>query len=302
MERFKNGSKVCFIGDSLTMQNWTFRYIVDFYNKNFLEHNIEFINCGTAGGTAAYALASLEDEVFIHNPDYAVVAFGVNDSLRWALAEEPGEQRYNTLVNAFCVYKEKLTALCDSIIGRGIKLILCTPAPYAEYQKCAENPFKGGFALMQGYADFVKELATVKNISLCDYHSFMTKAIQTEDLYNPDCVHPTPHGYFKMAECFLAFQGLQLGDEYDLPDYFDEWAEALQKLRCLSCAECMIIVDYNLPIEEKIAKLERYIASDKPKMPWFVELSKDYIKYHGKKAEWTQKVHQIYINNVLHKK
>ncbi len=299
MERFKNGSKVCFIGDSLTMQNWTLKYIIDFYNKSFSGHNIEFINCGTAGGTASYALASVEDEVFIHNPDYAVVAFGVNDSLRWVLGESPSEERYNTLLQAFNVYKQKLTDLCESIINKGIKLILCTPAPYAEYQKCGDRPFRGGYALIQGYADFVRQLANNKNIELCDYHTYMTVAIQTEDLYNPDCIHPTPHGYFKMAKYFLSLQGLDIGEEYNLPDYFDEWAKVQNKLRCLSCAECMVIVDYSLPIEEKIAKLERYIASDRPKMPWFVELSKDYIKDYDKKEEWTKRVHELYLRDVM---
>ena len=49
--------------------------------------------------------------------------------------------------------------------------------------------------------------------------------MQTDDLYNDDCVHPTPHGYYYMAKCFLEFQGLDIGEEKEIPEYLKDWCE-----------------------------------------------------------------------------
>lgn len=300
MERFKNGDKVCFIGDSLTAQNQVLPRIIDFYKQNFPNEKIEFINCGSAGGTASYAYTALEDDVFYHNPTHAVLAFGVNDSWRWGLEHQKTPERYQKLLDAFEKYKKSMTAICDAVTKKGIKLILCTPAPYAEYQTNNAAAYKGGYALMLGYADFVRNLAKEKNLPLCDYHEFLTRVMQTDDLYNDDCVHPTPHGYYYMAKCFLEFQGLDIGEEKEIPEYLKDWCEKVKHLRDFYSGECMIVGDHSLPLEERLEKFRDYIENGVG-MAWFKELSKMFIDHHTEIESLREEIHNIYVKDVLEK-
>ena len=144
MQRFPDGARVCFVGDSLTA---TFNYeghIAAFYRENFRASKVRIYNCGVAGGRAASQLAFLEKDTLVHNPTHAVVMLGVNDSARWLLQSEKSVERYRRLAEAYERYMKDLPALCDAFENAGAKIILCTPAPYAEYQDTSSAPLKGG--------------------------------------------------------------------------------------------------------------------------------------------------------------
>ena len=159
MMRFPDGSKICFIGDSLTAHNEILSRIVDKYNKSFPGENIEFFNCGTSGGTIGSALNFFYDDVLSHNPTHAVIAFGINDSERWHLESPRSESRLTLLKKAFEKYKDNLIKYCDMLNSHGIKIILCTPAPYDEYSNHAKEALKGGYSLMLGYSEFIRSYA-----------------------------------------------------------------------------------------------------------------------------------------------
>ncbi len=284
-ERFPDGARVCFIGDSLTAQNHVLPRIIDYYKTHFPDSGITFFNCGTAGGTAAYARAIFEEDVLSCRPTHAVVAFGVNDSRRGLLANPADAERYTLLVNAYNAYQEHLTALCDTVLAYGIKLILATPAPYAEYQDSDETPLRGGFALMLGYADFVRTLAREKAIPLCDYHATLSAAMQGDVLYTPDRIHPSVHGYYHMAKCFLAWQGLDIGEETPEPDYAD-WRVAVSRLRDLYAAECMVIKDYARPLDEKLQVMRDFVAADGPKHPFIEASAEKFLAEHQNKPAY----------------
>ncbi len=283
-DRFPDGARVCFIGDSLTAQNHVLPRIVEYYKTHFPNSGITFYNCGVAGGTAAYARHIFAEDVLPYRPTHAVVAFGANDSRRGLLANPADAERYTLLVNAYKSYKEHLTALCDAILAHGIKLILGTPAPYAEYQDSAEAPLRGGFALMQGYATFVRELAREKTVPLCDYHAYMAPLMQEDVLFTPDHVHPSVHGYYYMAKCFLAQQGLALGEETPEPEY-KQWRETVERLRGIYAAECMLIKDYSQPLEEKLQVMRSFLAADGPKNAYMVSTAEQFLaEYQNKDA------------------
>ena len=112
MERFENGSTVCFIGDSFVHQNFYLPMIINCYNKQFPESKIRFVNCGVSGGTAKFANGIFETDVLPYAPNYAVVTFGVNDSRRWELENPRSKARYESLSEAFSIYQKSLTELC----------------------------------------------------------------------------------------------------------------------------------------------------------------------------------------------
>lgn len=306
MERFKAGSRVCFVGDSLVSMNYMLPWVIDCYRNNFPNEDIRFFNCGIAGGTAEFALKVFEDDILRFRPTHAVVAFGVNDSWRWCLSEEKGAERYNTLKKRFEIYKECIKELCDRIIENNIELILCTPAPYDEYEETSQPAFKGGYALLSEYANFVRYFAKEKNYTLCDYYEEMVALMQTEKLYGDDHIHPTPHGFYRMAEIFLENQGLRISEETDVTQKYPVWREKTRVYRDVFIAEGMVLKKAELPIEEKLKIAQEFIAQNGDKLEigrnrWFVALCKNYLENREKVSELNQELEQIYINEILNK-
>lgn len=299
MERFKNGSTVCFIGDSFVHQNHYLPMIISCYKKQFPESKIRFVNCGVSGGTARFANTVFEKDVLPYAPDYAVVVFGVNDSRRWELENPRSKERYAELLNAYEVYKKNLSEICEKITSNGIKLILCTPAPYDEYSDFDTEALKGGFALVAQYADFVRSLAKDKGYTLCDYHARLTELMQDERIYSDDRVHPTYHGYHRIAEHFLSLQGVELGKEEPLPEYFADWREKVRVLRNIYATECMLIPDSCVTVSEKLGYIKNYLESGSFDKEYFKVISEEYLANKLVEQRLRAEENDIYINEIL---
>ena len=299
--RFPRNARVCFVGDSLTAANQILPRVIDHYNKNFATSNVRFFNCGTSGGTYKTAIEFINDDVLIHNPTHAVVAFGVNDSNRWALESERSESRYLNLKSYYENFKKEVKIYCDLLKNHGIEIILCTPAPYDEYTITDQPASKGGFALIAEYANVVRKFAIENNIALCDYHSFITEQLQSDNkpIYSNDHVHPIEHGYYLMAKCFLAFQGLEIEKEQPLPDYFNRWIDEVQKMRLIYGTEQMVIHNYYMPLEEKIAMIEKKVKTENWGIPAFERFIRGFYAEGSNKTNLYNSIDQIYESDIF---
>ncbi len=294
MERFPDGARVCFIGDSITEQNRHVARIVHHYNKYFPNAGISIYNCGVSGSSAQFQCEYFERNVLPFNPTHAVLMIGVNDSRRDLLLREPSSERYNTLVAAYENFKKYYTELCDKLLSRGIKLTLCTQAPFDEYQKCNTETLPGGYALILGYADFVRALAKEKNLPLCDYHGYLTRAMQSDTLYDIDRVHPNDLGQYLMAKCFLAHQGLEIDEFAPHPAYMDKWRELVSKRLSIYAVELML-VDRKLSDEEKVVKMKEYLD----KKAYVGSGHDEYFKLIAEKYLETKPKEQEILENIL---
>lgn len=301
MQTFTKGARVCFVGDSLVAMNQTLPRIIDYYNKKFPERKVQFFNCGTSGGTYKSAIDFVYDDVLIHNPTHAVVAFGVNDSDRGSLGAERSDERYERLKNAYEQYKENVKKYTDILKENGVEVILCTPAIYDEYTDGSEKALKGGYALILGYAEFIRAFAKENGYELCDYHSFMTEAVQVQEqkVYSEDRVHPTEHGFYLMAKCFLSFQGQNIGKEEPIPTYLDEWRQEVDKLRTIYGAEHMIINDYNKSLDEKLSLMQGKVVEQDWGQPVFERFIRAYIKYKPIQAQLYEEIDKIYAKTLM---
>ncbi|MBR3894938.1 MAG: SGNH/GDSL hydrolase family protein [Clostridia bacterium] len=300
--RFPNGSRVCFIGDSLVARNQYLPFIIDCYRKNFPGAGIRFFNCGVSGGTADFAVQSFDADVLPHNPTHVVVAFGVNDSGRTDLALPRSQQRYETFLRRYERYKRRLAELCARVTDSGIELILCTPAPYDEYTETASPALRGGAALLCEYAAYVRALAKEKGYRLVDFHRFLSHAIQLNEtpIFAPDHVHPTLHGFYLMAEYFLAEQGLSATEETSVfPDHFTEWREKLLFYRSINAVECMIIGNYGMALEEKYETVRRFLAKKNWSDNYFEIICNRYLEAKPKEAELAREIDAIYERDIL---
>ncbi len=284
MSRFPDNARVCFIGDSITHNNLHLAHIVAYYRENFPESRVEFYNCGISGGTLTTTLNCFDEDILPHNPTHAVIMIGINDSNRTALNGAP-EQKYETLKRAFDNYKTNLDKLCDRLKSMDVKITLCTQTPYTEYMESDEQVLRGGSALLLGYADYIRSYAKENGYPLCDYHSYVTRVMQNEVIYNPDRVHPTPRGQYYMAKCFLEFQGFDFGEEKPLPPDVAKWHEVMGKVRNTIATEHFILEDdFTTTQEQRKAAIKDYLENEQtgPYANYFKQLAKQYqdIKPH----------------------
>ncbi|MBR5473721.1 MAG: hypothetical protein IKU82_07020, partial [Clostridia bacterium] len=155
-----------------------------------------------------------------------------------------------------------------------------------------QEVLRGGFALMQAYDDYIREFAKEKGYLLCDYHDYFIQVMQTENLFCPDYVHPTNHGQYHMAKCFLAFQGCNLGEEKPLPADVQKWHEVVGKIRHVFATEHNILgsAGFTLTSEERAAKIKDYYDNEQtgPYVEYFKGLAEKYPEFKSQLQENVQ--------------
>lgn len=297
---FPKGARVCFVGDSLIARNQYLPVIIETYRKHFPGNGIRFINCGISGGRADFALASFDDDIAARKPTHVLVAFGINDSSRDHLASPRSEYRYGRLKRAYGIYCDVLPKLCKRVKEIGAELILCTPAPYDEYTITEQPSLPGGSALMCEYANFVRRLAEKEGYTLLDFHKCLIDELQTATapLFDPDHIHPSAHGFYLMAKYLLAEQGIEAVEEGAIPERYAEWREKLFVYRSIHATECMVINNYDLSEEEKVAKIENYLVERKP-VGYFDTIAHRWLDFHGKNKELSDEIDRIYDRDIL---
>ncbi len=303
MARYPDNARVVFIGDSMTHANRVLAHVVNHYKKNFASSNVKFFNCGTAGACVNNALRNLKQDILSYNPTHAVVAFGINDCNRDVFLKPRGTEVYETSKKAFETYKADLKTLCDILAEKNIEITVCTPPPYDEYQKCDTPALRGVYAVMVEYSHFVRSFTKQNGYNCCDYNDYLTNLINFEDLYNNDRVHPNDHGYFRMAECFLKHQGLEICEEEVIPEYLQKWHFAVQKYRDIYAAENCIssIKNTDFSLEKKYELVRKYIEENSankdeltPVQDYILYLAKEYLENRPRLEECKENIQKLY--------
>lgn len=263
MNRFPDGARVCFVGDSITHNNRYVAHILAYYREHFPEAGVEFYNCGTSGATLRCTLNGFDEDIRPYDPTHVVLMMGVNDSGRTAL-NDPPESKYDALLERFETFKSRLDTLSTILKEMGAQLIICTPPPYAEYIDSDVKPLPGASALLLGYADYLKSFAREHGYPLCDQHTNITRAMQLETIYRGDRVHLLERGHYYLAKGFLAFQGLDLGEEKELPADVQEWDEHMGKIRSIFAAEHFVMHDdFTSTTEQRKQAIAQWLEEEK---------------------------------------
>lgn len=299
MKPFDNGDRVVFFGDSIVGCSRIATLVAHAYRKNFPEKKVYFFPCGAAGSNACFGLDVFEEDVMPCNPTHIIVMFGTNDSWRWCLKDRRHKGRYDLLKEKHILFKEKLTELCQKISEKGIKLILCTPLPYDEYSDKEEVALKGGYALLSEFANCVREIACKGGYDLCDINAGIVEMMQEDDnIFSADRLHPTAHGGCCMAKILLESQGIDIGEETDLPEYIKEWHQKVADFRQLYTAECMLSLGAEKPVEERLKKAKE-IFENPNTSSWYFSLSKNYLENKKNQSEILEQLIKLYEQTVL---
>ena len=293
MNGFPKGARVVFLGDSITHANDYISRIADYYHEYLSDRKVSFYNCGVSGGSLRTMLTIFDQDIAVRKPTHAVIMIGINDAARDLLSELPrGKERYDRMLSAFDLYKERLDTICQKLEALGCEIILCTQTPYDEYQESDVPTFKGGFALLFAYAEYVRCYAKEKGYKLCDYHTYISKVAQFEEVIRPDRVHPNELGHYHMAKCFLEFQGYDIGEYKDIPEYLSEWRNRVAELRDIHAAEYLIIQDYSLSTEERINKTKEKLVAGTFN-DYFTYLSKRYLENKPKQKQIEEEIVEL---------
>lgn len=209
---FKNGDRVCFIGNSITANGQFCNFISLYYATRFPDQKVRFFNCGISGNTATGVIKRLDKDILIHHPTWSIIMLGMNDVSRSLYA--PGsdtiqgikEKRQGALDN----YKKNLESIIKTLLHNNSKVILQKPSIYDQTGLLkATNEFGVNDAL--GICcTYIDELAGRYNLPVVDYWSILgnvNQSIQKKDpaatIIGADRVHPGVPGHFIMAYQFL---------------------------------------------------------------------------------------------------
>ncbi|MBO9632896.1 MAG: SGNH/GDSL hydrolase family protein [Chitinophagaceae bacterium] len=209
---FPDGSRVCFVGNSITMAGEYVHYIRGFYATRFPDKKVEFINCGISGDVTGGILARMQPDIMVHKPQYAVIMIGMNDVQRPLYPA-----KYNGIDSidqqkkaALALYKKNITEIVEYFVKNKVIVVLQKPSIYDQTAKIPQENLYGVNDALKTCAGYMQELANKYKLITVDYWTLMTdinKKFQAKDssftIVGKDRVHPASPGHFSMAYQFL---------------------------------------------------------------------------------------------------
>ena len=206
---FRNGDKVCFIGNSITHDGDYHSLIYLFYLTRFPELRLDVFNCGISGHDVANTLKRFKSDIAVHHPTVATIKLGTNDVNR-DLYFNPTPQKDAEKLNANAFYKTNMKELVRKLDSIKTNIIFLTPAYFEDKPRPDKQIVIGLNEAFEQYGQFLDSLRINYKTSFVDFHFIMdsiSKARQKSDpnfsLIGSDRVHPSYDGHFVMAYAFL---------------------------------------------------------------------------------------------------
>lgn len=207
---FKNGDRICFVGNSITTQGYFHYFINLYYATRFPEAKIAFYNCGIIGNVAQQILARVDSDVLIHHPTCNVLMVGMNDVNRDLY--KPGRTGLTVEASkrkAIAVYRQNLDLLVQRLKAKA-GLILLRPSIYDQTSQMSGENLVGVNDALGQCCHIIDSLGNRYNIKVVDFWSLMLAVNQQIQQKNPastivgsDRVHPGMPGHFVMAYQFI---------------------------------------------------------------------------------------------------
>ena len=210
---FKQGDRVCFVGNSITDGGHYHSYIWLYYMTHFPYADMWMSNCGIGGDTSENILKRLDGDVFAKRPNVITLTFGMNDTGYYEYngdnAESFGNGRVEWSKGMYKKIEERLKGLTDT------RIVLVGTSPYDDTSKFNKDVFRNKNSYMQKIVAFQDSAAKANNWEFVDFNHPMTEMnhlFQQQDstftICGNDRVHPDNDGHMVMAYLFLKAQGM----------------------------------------------------------------------------------------------
>ncbi|GEM_PF-583658 len=209
---FKDGDRVCFVGNSITHGGEFHSDIFLYYATRFPKEKISFFNCGISGDVAGGILSRMDSDILVHNPTVAAVMIGMNDVNRnlYTKANEGNTDADQKKASAIEGYKKNTTKIADIFKNYGSRLILQLPTIYDQTAKIATENLFGVNDALGKCAEHLKRVAPDYQATVIDYYTLLKnineegqKKDSTYTIIGADRVHPQSPGHLIMAYQFL---------------------------------------------------------------------------------------------------
>lgn len=205
---FPSGSKVCFVGNSITNNGEYYNDLWMYYATRFPNTQIRFYNCGISGDVAGGILKRMDRDILSHEPTHAVMMIGMNDVKRDLYGKN---QASNTLKEkALAEYNHNTDAAVGILKKRVGNIILLQPSIYDQTAVIETENLYGVNDALQRCARQMQALSEKYHTGLVDFQTILLRINKEEQLKDPaftiigkDRVHPLSAGHFVMAYQFL---------------------------------------------------------------------------------------------------
>ena len=294
---FPAGARVAFYGDSITKNGGAILRVAAQYRADFPDAGIRFFNVGMSGGGVNAAELYFDGWLAPFRPTHVVLGFGVNDA--GALRIDPSASdiaaETERVRKSADSYRARYAALVDRIEAFGAKVVIRTPTPFEVVLEGSDNAAQTATNdAFRRVADQIRAIARERGLPLVDDYARMSKLIAAgEALFNADHVHPTDYGQWRMAETFLAAQGIPCApyrprEETAASAGLAEWDPLSVRLAEVLSVEWLIIRDESLDTAAKLAKVRDWLAREGAKPgtnPYIVRVAREYLQYKPQEAE-----------------
>jgi endoglucanase len=216
-ELFPKGSRVCFVGNSITNNGEFYHNIYMYAVTRFPKVPITFFNCGISGDVTGGILQRMDKDILVHNPTHAVIMIGMNDVNRglYGITSTNNHDTLSKRANALEGYNKNLDSIIRIFLSKNIQVILQKPTIFDQTAKIPVENHLGVNDALKKCADFGETLANKYNLKTVDYWSILQNintALQLKDstatIIGPDRVHPGAPGHLIMAYQFLKTMGM----------------------------------------------------------------------------------------------
>jgi lysophospholipase L1-like esterase len=177
MKESAPAGRVVFIGDSIT-DGW--RLDQSFANK-------PYVNRGISGQVTSQMLVRMFPDVINLKPAAMIVLAGTNDIAR------------NNGPTTLKMIQDNIQAMTELAQAHGIKVILCSVTPIADYGRTPQTPQRPPSDILK-LNDWLKTYASKSGAIYADYFSALVDAKGfLKDGISTDGLHPNAMGYALMA-------------------------------------------------------------------------------------------------------
>ncbi len=212
---FKNGDRVSFVGNSITMSGSYHNYIELYYLTRFPNDEVRIYNNGISGDVTEGMLRRMRADVLVNKPDWCVLMAGMNDVNRSLYAKVPRDDQgiQQRRQEALETYFKNMDSMVNLLMHAGVKVVLQTPTIYDQTADIPSDNYRGVNDALEQCALYIKSLGKKYSLPVVDYWSSMNAINTAVQKINPsasiigrDRVHPGMYGYFLMLTEFLKSQ------------------------------------------------------------------------------------------------
>jgi len=206
--KFNSTDKICFVGNSITMNGGFYHNLALFYATRYPDKPLIILNKGINGNGAADVIKRMDYDILAENPTWCVLKLGMNDVLRELYLPETVKNAHNLEQRrqAFLTYKKNIRIIVDTLLAHHINVILQTPTIYDQTSTMTSINLRGRNDALKEFADYIQKLGQELHLKTVDYWHPMEKInnkVQVQDptatIIGPDRVHPGVVGHMVMT-------------------------------------------------------------------------------------------------------